>query len=117
MGIVVHLLFTLDLFLGIFFTDWDPTGFITILHTTIWEMLFLGELFPFAFSRVANPSKWRVAIVDPDNYRIPSLKLTAIAPKNGWLEYDPFLLGQTAYFQGRTVKLREGTPEPTTTPR
>ena len=22
------------------------------------------------------------------------------APKNGWLEYDPFLLGQTAYFQG-----------------
>ena len=22
---------------------------------------------------------------------------------NGWLEYDPFLLGQTAYFQGRTV--------------
>ena len=24
---------------------------------------------------------------------IPSLKLTAKAPRNGWLEYDPFLLG------------------------
>ena len=24
---------------------------------------------------------------------IPSLKLTAKAPENGWLEYDPFLLG------------------------
>ncbi len=30
------------------------------------------------------------------------------APENGWLEYDPFLLGQTAYFQGRTVSFREG---------
>ena len=24
---------------------------------------------------------------------VPSLKLTAQAPVNGWLEYDPFLLG------------------------
>ena len=33
--------------------------------------------------------------------RVPSLKLTTNAPKNGCLEYFfPFLLGQTAYFQG-----------------
>ena len=31
-----------------------------------------------------------------------------IAPKKWWLEDDPFLLGQTVTFQGRTVKLREG---------
>ena len=30
------------------------------------------------------------------------LKLTAKAPGNGWLEYDPFILGPSAYFQGRT---------------
>ena len=29
----------------------------------------------------------------------PSLKLTAKAPENGWLEDDPFLLGKPAYFQ------------------
>ena len=39
---------------------------------------------------------------------LPSLKLTAKAPTHGWLEYDPFLLGKTAYFQGRTVSFREG---------
>ena len=27
------------------------------------------------------------------NRMVPSLKLTANAPENGWLEYDPFLLG------------------------
>ena len=27
---------------------------------------------------------------------------------NGWLEYDPFLLGKTAYFQVRTVSFRGG---------
>ena len=32
--------------------------------------------------------------------RLPFLKLTANAPENGWLEYDGFLLGQKAYFQG-----------------
>ena len=31
-----------------------------------------------------------------------------IAPKNGWLEYDPFLLG-FCLFSGRTVSFREGT--------
>ena len=29
--------------------------------------------------------------------------------KNEWLEDDPFLLGKTVAFQGRTLKLREGT--------
>ena len=29
------------------------------------------------------------------------------APKNGWLEYKPFLFGMD-YFQGRTVSFREG---------
>ena len=40
---------------------------------------------------------------------VPTLPETNIAPKNGWLEYDPFLLGPSAYFQGRTVSFREGT--------
>ena len=31
-----------------------------------------------------------------------------VAPENGWLEYDRFLLGRMAYFQGRTVSLPEG---------
>ena len=45
------------------------------------------------------PQKWwRVIEFHP--CFLPSLKLTAKAPKNGWLEYDPFLLGKTAYFQG-----------------
>ena len=35
-----------------------------------------------------------------------SLKLTANAPKNGWLEYY-FPIGE-AYFQGQTVSFREG---------
>ena len=34
---------------------------------------------------------------------IPYLKLTANAPENGWLKNDPFLLGQTAYFQERLL--------------
>ncbi len=39
----------------------------------------------------------------------PTLPETNIFAENGWLEYDPagFLLGQTAYFQGRTVTFRE----------
>ena len=28
---------------------------------------------------------------------LPSLKLTANAPKSGWLEYDPFLLGMPIF--------------------
>ena len=31
-----------------------------------------------------------------------TLPETNVDPENGWLEYDPFLLGQKAYFQGRT---------------
>ena len=37
---------------------------------------------------------------------LPSLKLTAKAPENGWLEDDPFLLGWSI-FQVRTVSFRE----------
>ena len=36
-----------------------------------------------------------------------TLPETNIAPENGWLEYDPFLLGAMAYFQGRAVSFRE----------
>ena len=39
---------------------------------------------------------------------IHSPKLINMAPENGWLEGDPFLLGETVTFQGRTVKLRSG---------
>ncbi len=39
-----------------------------------------------------------------------TLPETNIAPENGWLEDDPFLLGQTAYFQVRSVSFREGIP-------
>ena len=38
---------------------------------------------------------------------VPSLKLTAKAPKNGWLEYY-FPIGKPC-FQVRTVSFREGT--------
>ena len=38
----------------------------------------------------------------------PSLKLALKAPENGWLGDDPFILGPSAYFQGRTVSFREG---------
>ena len=40
----------------------------------------------------------------------PSLKLTAKAPKKGWLQYY-FPIGM-AYFQGRTVSFREGKSSP-----
>ena len=40
-------------------------------------------------------------------HELHSLKLTAKAPENGWLEYDSFLLGG-AYFQGEHVSFREG---------
>ncbi len=39
--------------------------------------------------------------------QIPSLKLTGIAPENGWLEYNRFLLGWPKN-QGRAVSFREG---------
>ena len=39
----------------------------------------------------------------------PSLKLAAKAPENGWLEYDPFLLGRLGLFSGAiAVNFREG---------
>ena len=36
----------------------------------------------------------------------PTLKLTAKAPENGWLEYKPFLLGRLI-FRGENVSFRE----------
>ena len=41
-----------------------------------------------------------------NHWNLPSLKLTAKAPKKGWLEYY-FPIGE-AYFQGRAVSFREG---------
>ena len=42
--------------------------------------------------------------------QLPSLKLTAIlAPENGWLEYDPFLLGFGLFSGAFAVSFREGT--------
>ena len=43
---------------------------------------------------------WCVRTVLLSNFQcliIPSLKLTAKAPENGWLEYDPFLSGLTIF--------------------
>ena len=39
--------------------------------------------------------------------RVPSLKLTAKAPKYGWLEYDPFLLGFGLFSGAFAVSFRE----------
>ena len=51
---------------------------------------------------------WKALGCHPRGYlKIPSLKLTAKAPGNGWLEDDCFLVGM-GYFQGRTVSFREG---------
>ena len=38
----------------------------------------------------------------------PEVFNSEFTPKNGWLQYDPVLLGKTAYFQGRTVSFRGG---------
>ena len=38
---------------------------------------------------------------------VPSLKLT-VAPKNGWLEYKPFLLGRPIFRGKMAVSFREG---------
>ena len=43
------------------------------------------------------------AIYGKKNDTLPE---TNITPENGWLEYDPFLIGE-AYFQGRTVSFPE----------
>ena len=40
--------------------------------------------------------------------RLHSLKLTAKAPENGWLEYDPFLLGFGLFSGALAVSFREG---------
>jgi len=38
-----------------------------------------------------------------NNKPLPSLKLTAKAPENGWLEYKPFLLKAKCQFSGANV--------------
>ena len=61
-------------------------------------------LYQHGASRVKSLIGYRVAtLVEYTNFhervfqilrdQIPSLKLTAKAPENGWLEYDRFLLG------------------------
>ena len=54
------------LHLYICFNQWTPS----FLTHQVWNLVFLLHFL------------W-----------LPSLKLTAKAPENGWLEYDPFLLG------------------------
>ena len=44
----------------------------------------------------------------PGSDEVPSLKLTANAPENGWLEYDPFLLGFGLFSGAFAVSFREG---------
>ena len=39
---------------------------------------------------------------------VPSLKLTAKAPENGWLEDNPFLLGPGLFSGAFAVSFREG---------
>jgi len=49
-------------------------------------------------------------------YQLPSRKLTAKAPENGWLEYDCFLLGRFGLFSGAMygyVRFGEGNIEAT----
>ncbi len=43
---------------------------------------------------------------------LPSLKLTAKAPENGWLEDKPFLLGPGLFSGAFAVSFREGTLSP-----
>ena len=43
---------------------------------------------------------------------LPSLKLTAKAPENGWLEYKPFLLGRPGLFSGAKWLLVSGRGAP-----
>ena len=49
------------------------------------NFLQLGRVFLPTKNKPFNPS------------HLPSLKLTAKAPENGWLEYDPFLLGRPIF--------------------
>ena len=44
----------------------------------------------------SNSCKWFI-YRDSPNKQVPSLKLIAKAPENGWLEYDRFLLGYTLF--------------------
>ena len=39
---------------------------------------------------------------------LPSLKLTVKAPENGWLEYDPFLLGFGLFLGAFAVSFQGG---------
>ncbi len=51
----------------------------------------------------ASPTQTNIS-----KFHLPSLKLTAKAPEKWGLGDDPLLLGQKAYFQGRTLSSREG---------
>ena len=45
-------------------------------------------------------------------FKVPSPKLTYIAPENGWFEDDPFLFWVSAYFQGYNSLLVPGIASP-----
>ena len=60
------------------------------------ENQWLEDQFPFG---MAQP---------PRCERLHSLKLTAKAPTNGWLEYKPFLLGFGLFSGVFAVSFREG---------
>ena len=48
--------------------------------------------------------KWRQELLVFSRGKcVPSLKLTAKAPKNGWLEYIGFLLGRLGLFSGAKI--------------
>ena len=57
--------------------------------------LFSGAIFTYMKTKKNQPSMY-----------VPSLKLTGIAPENGWFEYY-FPIGD-AYFQGQTCCLVSG---------
>ena len=68
-------------------------------------VMVVRTTFSFAVIRQVgwlHQASWMVA----SKYPVPSLKLTATAPENGWLE-DDFPFGKP-YFQVRTVSFREG---------
>ena len=49
---------------------------------------------------------WGALLDSHDNGDVPSLKLTAKAPENGWLEDDCFLFGFWPIFRGELLVSR-----------
>ena len=62
-------------------------------------------LYPCAV--VEGPVGFRNLRISMELVYLPSLKLTANAPENGWLEYDCFLLGPGLFSGAFAVSFRE----------